>query len=97
MLQIDPAALIAHRVAAAAEHRGFMADLRRVEVPCLLFAGDAAPEHAGAALAASQLADATFVSLPGAPHGEAFGRADLVLPHVTRFLARVSQDRAVRT
>jgi pimeloyl-ACP methyl ester carboxylesterase len=95
MLRIDPAALIAHR--AAAEHGGFAAALLRVTVPCLLFAGDAAPEHAGAALAATQMARATFVSLPDVNYTEGFYRTDLVLPHVTRFLAMVSQDRVVPT
>jgi pimeloyl-ACP methyl ester carboxylesterase len=93
MLRIDPAALIAHRAAAAAEHHGFMAELLCLTIPCLLFAGDAAPEHAGMALAARQMARTTFVSLSDATHAEGFSRADLVLPHVTQFLATVSQAR----
>jgi pimeloyl-ACP methyl ester carboxylesterase len=95
LLGVDAAALIAHR--AAAEHRGSAAALLRATVPCLLFAGDAAPEHAGAALAATRMARATFVSLPDVNHAEGFYRTDLVLPHVTQFLAMVSQERAVPT
>jgi pimeloyl-ACP methyl ester carboxylesterase len=94
LLRIDPVALIAQRVAAAAEHRGVLADLRRMTLPCLLFAGEAAPEHAGVAQGATQLARATFVSLPNATHADGFSRTDLVLPHVRAFLARVGQDCA---
>jgi len=72
-----------------------MAELLRAKIPCLLFAGDAAPEHAGVALAARRLARTTCVSLAGATHADAFDRAELVLRHVTRFLAMVSHERAV--
>ncbi|MEE8046550.1 MAG: alpha/beta hydrolase [Dehalococcoidia bacterium] len=40
---------------------------------------------------ADRLPNATFVSLPGLDHLQSFSRSDLVLPHVKKFLARVSQ------
>jgi hypothetical protein len=83
-------ALIALR--AAPPDRGVAAAFLRVTVPCLLLAGDAAPEHAKAALATSRLARATFVSLPGVNHTEGFYRTDLVLPPVRQFLAMVARD-----
>jgi pimeloyl-ACP methyl ester carboxylesterase len=91
LIRNDPEALLALRAAAA--DRGVVSTLLRAPVPCLLFAGEAAPEHAGAARTAPQMAQATFVSLPGVTHSEGFYRTDLVLPHVTQFLAKVSQGR----
>jgi pimeloyl-ACP methyl ester carboxylesterase len=60
-----------------------------MRMPCLLFAGDQDPRHAQVQECATQLADATFVSVPGCNHVAAYARSDLVLPHVSRFLARV--------
>jgi hypothetical protein len=37
------------------------------------------------------LGDGTFFSLPECDHVAAFARSDLVLPHVTEFLAKVGQ------
>ena len=34
----------------------------------------------------------TFVSLPGLDHMPAFVRSDVVLPHVTEFLAKVTGE-----
>jgi hypothetical protein len=39
------------------------------------------------------LDNGTFFSLPECDHLAAFARSDLVLPHATAFLAKVSQDR----
>lgn len=39
----------------------------------------------------ARIPNATFVSLPGLDHIEACYRIDLVLPHITKFLAEVSQ------
>jgi len=60
-------------------------------LPCLLFGGDLDPFHAGAAECAKRMPNATAVSLPGLDHIEAVYRSDLVLPHITRFLAQVRQ------
>jgi len=40
---------------------------------------------------AKHMPNVTFVVVPGCDHGEAFQRADLVLPHVTKFLQAVPQ------
>jgi pimeloyl-ACP methyl ester carboxylesterase len=90
--QNDVEALIASR--SVAEHRGLEEALPRMTVPCLLFAGDADPRHAVAEVAATRLPRATFVSLPGLDHIEGFYRTDLVLPHVSQFLATVSDERS---
>ena len=62
--------------------------LPTVTVPCLLFGGDVDPFFAGAEACCRQMPDATYVSLPGLDHIEALYRADLVVPHIRRFLAQ---------
>jgi pimeloyl-ACP methyl ester carboxylesterase len=84
----DLEALIA--MCSVQERLGFEDMLPTVTVPCLLFAGEATDEHSGMQECVKSMPNATFVSLPGLDHIEAFGRTDLVLPHVRRFLAEVS-------
>jgi pimeloyl-ACP methyl ester carboxylesterase len=55
-------------------------------MPCLLYAGDADPYHAGVQKCTQLIPNARFVSLHGLDHGTAFREAKLVLPHVTSFL-----------
>ena len=40
--------------------------------------------------AAKHIADASFISIPGLGHGEAFYRCDPILLHAKRFLPRVT-------
>jgi pimeloyl-ACP methyl ester carboxylesterase len=64
-------------------------DLKRISVPCLLYAGDADPFHIGAKEAANHISGATFFSLPGLDHVQT-SSSPLVLPHVMEFLNRVT-------
>jgi pimeloyl-ACP methyl ester carboxylesterase len=67
-------------------------DLRGIRVPCLVFCGELDPRHSGAEKGASQIPNATSVSLPGLDHVQAdvcLTRNDLVLSHVKEFLAKV--------
>jgi pimeloyl-ACP methyl ester carboxylesterase len=69
--------------------------LPAMAMPCLLYAGDADGFHPGVERCVKHMPNATFVSLPGLDHGEAMARSDLVLPHATRFLAKVSRQAAI--
>jgi pimeloyl-ACP methyl ester carboxylesterase len=64
--------------------------LPRVTLPCLIFAGEADPWYPKARECANLMPNATFFSLPGIGH-EALERSDLVLPHISKFLAEVSK------
>lgn len=87
----DAEALIA-AVQSAFEQGGLNSnELAGITRPCLVFAGDADPRHDGAREAASHMPNATFVSLPGLNHGTGLERIDLVLPHLTKFLAGLSR------
>lgn len=70
---------------------GFEKLLPTVTLPCLINAGEASDEHASAQEYAKSMPNATFVSLPNLDHVDAFARQDLMRPHITRFLAEVSQ------
>ena len=69
----------------------FVDVLPTMSMPCLLFAGDADPRCAGAKEATAQMPNATFVTLPGLDHSQGLARSDIVLPHVTKFLAEVEK------
>ncbi len=69
---------------------GFEDILPTMTMPCLLFAGEEDPFHPAAKKCAELMPNVTFFSLPGLNHVEAIGRSDLVLPHLTKFLADVS-------
>ena len=64
--------------------------LPTMRMPCLLFVGEADDAYAGVKECVTHMPNVTFVSLPGLKHAETFCRSDLVLPHVRKFLARVS-------
>jgi pimeloyl-ACP methyl ester carboxylesterase len=65
--------------------------LSRISVPCLLYAGERDPRYNGVKEAAKHIPDASFISLSGLDHGRAvFLGLDLILPHVKRFLSRVT-------
>lgn len=65
--------------------------LPTMTVACLLFGGEEDPFFAGAEGCVRRMPNATFVSLPGLDHIEAQYRPDLVVPHIRKFLAEVSQ------
>jgi hypothetical protein len=59
-------------------------------MPCLLYAGEADGRYSGIKACIAHMPNTTFVSLPGLNHVETLFRSDLVLPHITQFLATVS-------
>jgi pimeloyl-ACP methyl ester carboxylesterase len=60
--------------------------LRRIEVPCFLFAGSDDRRHHLVKRAAAEISGARFVSLPGRGHLGALAHSNEVLPHLQRFL-----------
>ena len=60
--------------------------LPTMTLPCLLYIGEADRGFSKAKACIKRLPNVTFVSLPGFNHSEAFYRADVVLPHITKFL-----------
>jgi pimeloyl-ACP methyl ester carboxylesterase len=63
-------------------------DLDRMTMPCLLLAGDREPVFEQAKKCVASIPHGRFVTLPGFDHGETFGRADVIVPHVTTILRR---------
>lgn len=60
-------------------------------LPCLLYMGEADPRYAKAKKCIDVLPNVTFVTLPGLDHFMGFMRSDLVLPHILKFLAKVTK------
>ena len=70
---------------------GFAEILPTMQMPCLLYAGEDDPVCAENKKCAAIMPNVTFFSLPGLGHADTFFRSDLVLPHVTQFLATVNR------
>jgi pimeloyl-ACP methyl ester carboxylesterase len=94
-LYMTPAMLERHRandlqalLALSQDRTDFSDVFPTMNVPCLLFVGEADPRLAGVRESANAINDATFFSLPECGHVAALARRDLVLPHVTAFLSR---------
>ena len=88
LLATDAEAMIASRIKSM-EHPSFAEVLPTMAMPCLVFAGEADGRYAGVKAGVVHMPNATLVSLPCLNHAEVFFRSDLVLPHVTKFLATV--------
>jgi len=63
--------------------------LASVSVPVLAYIGTEDSMFKPAAMAAEEIPNATFISLDGLGHMQGFTRTDLVIPHITEFLAEV--------
>ena len=63
---------------------------RKLRVGRLLWFGGVLWPYAGAKKCVEHMANGVFVSLPGLDHLEAYVHSDLLLPHVTEFLAGVN-------
>ncbi|EJN07831.1 alpha/beta fold hydrolase [Herbaspirillum sp. YR522] len=75
--------------AAAHQPRPSQQDLlRRMDLPCLMFCGDADARHEAVRRAAAALPAGGFASLPGVTHFGGLMHSQLVLPPVLQFLAR---------
>jgi len=86
----DVEALISLRTKAL-QHPGFAEILPTMTMPCLLYAGEDDPVCAENKKCAAVMPNVAFFSLPGLGHVDTFFRIDLVLPHVTQFLATVNR------
>jgi pimeloyl-ACP methyl ester carboxylesterase len=86
----DVKALIAYRTQRLATP-SFAEIIPRMTMPCLVFAGEADPVYSANKEFVARMPNATFFSLPGLNHPEAFFRSDLVLPHVTQFLRMLTR------
>lgn len=74
-------------LAACAQPRPSLEEiLPNVEMPCLLFAGTADARYTKIKECTKSMPNAQFLSLSGLNHVETFLRADLLLPHLRRFL-----------
>jgi pimeloyl-ACP methyl ester carboxylesterase len=89
LLANDVEAMIANRIKTM-ERPSFAEVVPTMTMPCLLYAGEADGRYAGLKACRAHMPNATFVSVPGLNHAECFFRSDLVLPHITKFLATVS-------
>jgi hypothetical protein len=94
LVKHDVEALIASRTEAL-QHPGFVEIIPIMTMPCLVFAGEEDPIFAGSKECVRSMPNVTFFSLPGLGHIDAFFRSDLLLPHVTEFLAKVSPQNVV--
>jgi pimeloyl-ACP methyl ester carboxylesterase len=92
MLQNDPLALDAAFRSAALEGT-ISTDLTRWRLPCLICVGAEDEMHEGAARAAAEIPDATFLSLPGHTHFSAERVGDQLLPHVSSLFASASRTQ----
>lgn len=76
--------------AAAQQPRVSMEDLLPlIDMPCLMFCGDADQRHAAVKRCAGLLPRGSFVSLPGVTHFGGLMQSGLVLPPVLEFLADI--------
>jgi pimeloyl-ACP methyl ester carboxylesterase len=74
--------------AAAQQPRASMEELLPlIDLPCLMFCGDADARHAAVKRCTESLPRASFVSLPGVTHFGGLMHSELVLPPVLDFLA----------
>lgn len=78
--------------AAAQQPRAAMDDvLTLLDLPCLMFCGDADARHAAVQRCTALLPQARFVSLPGVTHFGGLMQSQLVLPPLLEFLASQTQ------
>ncbi len=80
-------------IAAISSPRGTTGDvLSKINMPCLLYVGEADGFYEGVNRAAQGIPGVTYVSFPGLNHGDVSQKSDVVLPHVRSFLQRVTQE-----
>ncbi len=90
LVKNDVEAMIACRTKGL-QSPGFAEILPAMTMPCLLFAGEDDPVYSENRECVRSMPNVTFFSLPDLGHAAAFLRSDLVLPHVTEFLAALSR------
>ena len=95
LLDNDPEALIAATTAPRGTE-GLENLLPRLSLPYLLYCGEADGFFPGAREASQVIPNAAFASFPGLNHGQTSRAADLVLPHVTKFLNEAAMKVGAR-
>ncbi len=89
LLANDPRALLAIRT--AYEYWPRSDDIMpKMDFPVLVFCGGNDPRFPMAEECVKHMPNAKFVGFPGLAHLQVMNRSDLVLPHVTKFLAEVN-------
>jgi pimeloyl-ACP methyl ester carboxylesterase len=68
--------------------------IQTMKMPCLLYAGSADAYYSKIHQCAQLIPKSTFLTLDGLDHGTAFREAELVLPHVIKFLQAVTEDKS---
>ena len=91
LLDNDPEALIAATTAPKGTE-GLEELLPSLNLPCLLYCGEADGYFPGAKEASRMIPGAVFASFPGLNHGQTSRAAELVLPHVTKFLREAAMQ-----
>jgi pimeloyl-ACP methyl ester carboxylesterase len=61
-------------------------------MPVLLFDGEADGFYPGVKECVKSIPNVTFISFPGLDHVDIILRNDLVLPHIIKFLKKVSES-----
>lgn len=94
LMSNDPKAIVA--LMSAEDFKLSLEDvLPTMKMPCLVYAGEADcgwhRVYPNAKKCVKSMPNATFVSITGLNHLEARDRADIVLPHITKFLEKVRQ------
>lgn len=80
-------------LAAAAGDSASMEDILPImTMPCLVYVGKDDIRYQPAKECIKQIPRATFVSLPGCNHIQAYMRSELMVPHVTKFLQTVTES-----
>ena len=85
LLDNDPEALIAATLAPRGTD-GVEGLLPKLDLPCLLYCGEADGFFSGSKKASQMIPNAVFASFPGLNHVQTSRAGELVLPHVTKFL-----------
>ncbi len=91
VLDNDPEALIAATTAPRGTE-GLEELLPRLDLPCLLYCGEADGFFPGAREASRLIPNAVFASFPGMNHGQTSRAGELVLPHVSKFLKEAAMQ-----
>ena len=64
--------------------------LANIDMPCLIYCGDADPRFEQARQAAGQITGAKFVALPNSNHGQVMRAKDTIMPHALDLLSVAS-------
>jgi pimeloyl-ACP methyl ester carboxylesterase len=92
MMANDPQALLAYLY--MKEYVDYKDVLPSLSQPLLLYIGEADSDHSQAKKCVKYIPNATFVSLPGLNHDEAFIRSEVILPHIIKFLEKVTESES---